>query len=133
MLQGVEATYETDLFMPIIERTQELTGHSDAERDANIVPYRVIADHIRAAVFLISDGVMPGAKGPRRHPPHRHSARRALRPRDRLRPPFPGRISPIPSSTSWASTTRTGRQAPLSIKRIITQEEERFHRTMDRG
>ena len=49
ILQGVEATYETDLFLPIIKRTQELTGHSDAERDANIVPYRVIADHIRAA------------------------------------------------------------------------------------
>ena len=33
------------------------------ERDASIVPYRVIADHIRAAVFLIGDGVLPGAKG----------------------------------------------------------------------
>ena len=63
ILQGVDANYETDLFMPIIQRTQALTGHSDAERDANIVPYRVIADHIRAAVFLISDGVYPGAKG----------------------------------------------------------------------
>ena len=62
ILQGVEANYQTDLFMPIIQRTQVLTGHSDAEREANIVPYRVIADHIRAAVFLISDGVLPGAK-----------------------------------------------------------------------
>ena len=63
ILQGVEANYETDLFTPIIKRTQALTGHSDAQRAADIVPYRVIADHIRAAVFLISDGVMPGAKG----------------------------------------------------------------------
>ena len=63
VLQSADANYETDLFMPIIQRTQELTGHSDAERDANIVPYRVIADHVRAAVFLISDGVLPGAKG----------------------------------------------------------------------
>src|SRR5690606_38921246 len=63
VLQGKAANYETDLFMPIIEKTQQLAGQSDEERDANIVPYRVIADHMRAAVFLISDGVLPGAKG----------------------------------------------------------------------
>src|SRR5690606_16383534 len=63
VIQGVKANYETDLFMPIIEAVQALTGHTDAERDANIVPYRVIADHMRAAVFLIADGVLPGAKG----------------------------------------------------------------------
>ena len=90
ILQGVEANYETDLFMPIIQRTQELTGHSDAERDANIVPYRVIADHIRAAVFLISDGVYPGAKGRSRHPAHCHPARGPFRPGDRFRPTLPG-------------------------------------------
>lgn len=63
VVNGVRSNYETDLFMPIIRKTQSLTGHTDAERDANIVPYRVIADHIRAAVFLIADGVLPGAKG----------------------------------------------------------------------
>src|SRR5690606_26573096 len=63
VLQNTHANYETDLFMPIIRRVQELTGHTDAVRDANIVPYRVIADHMRAATFLISDGVRPGATG----------------------------------------------------------------------
>src|SRR5664279_2803932 len=63
VVNGVTNNYATDLFMPIIRATQALTGQSNAERDANIVPYRVIADHVRAAVFLIADGVLPGAKG----------------------------------------------------------------------
>ena len=69
-----------------------MTGHNDAERDANIVPYRVIADHIRAAVFLISDGVYPGAKGRAAIP--RIVIRRAARfgREDRLRPALPDRM-----------------------------------------
>ena len=42
---------------------QELTGQSDEEREANFTPYRVIADHARAAAFLIADGVVPGNTG----------------------------------------------------------------------
>ncbi len=63
VLQGVTATYDSDLFVPIIRRTQELLGHSDAERDARRVSYRVIADHVRAISFLIGDGVLPANEG----------------------------------------------------------------------
>ncbi|HKP52506.1 MAG TPA: alanine--tRNA ligase [Chloroflexia bacterium] len=60
VLQGVGSTYETDLFAPIIERTRELTGHSKEEMQRQIASYRVIADHGRAATFLIGEGVLPG-------------------------------------------------------------------------
>jgi len=63
ILQDAPSNYKTDLFMPLIERLQELTGHSDAEREANLTPYRVIADHARATTFLIADGVVPGNIG----------------------------------------------------------------------
>jgi alanyl-tRNA synthetase len=70
VLQGVKATYDTDLFTPIIRRTQELLGASaraaflgDAERVARQVSYRVIADHSRAITFLIGDGVLPANEG----------------------------------------------------------------------
>ena len=63
VLQGVRSNYETDLFVPIIRRTQEMLGQSDQERDAHQVSYRVIADHIRAITFLIGDGVMPANDG----------------------------------------------------------------------
>ncbi len=132
VLQGVEANYETDLFMPIIRRTQALTKHSDAERDANIVPYRVIADHIRAAVFLISDGVLPGAKGRAAIP--RIVIRRAARFGSKIGfdRPFLGQIADTVIDIMGEHYSELVEQAD-SIKRIITLEEERFHRTMERG
>ncbi|MGC8788188.1 MAG: alanine--tRNA ligase, partial [Anaerolineae bacterium] len=63
VMQGANSNYETDLFWPIIQRTQELLGHSDARREEQIVSYRVIADHARAIAFLIADGVLPGNEG----------------------------------------------------------------------
>ena len=66
---GVKSNYETDLFMPIIRRTQELLGRDDTIAALSVrgaarrVSYRVIADHIRAITFLIGDGVMPGNEG----------------------------------------------------------------------
>ncbi len=132
VLQGVSATYETDLFTPIIQRTQALTGHSDAERDADIVPYRVIADHIRAAVFLISDGVLPGAKGRAAIP--RIVIRRAARFGSKIGfdRPFLAQIADTVIDNMGEHYGELVEQA-ASIKRIITLEEERFHRTMERG
>ncbi|HEX9116008.1 MAG TPA: alanine--tRNA ligase [Anaerolineae bacterium] len=63
VLQGVESNYDTDLFVPIIKATQTLLGHSDAEREAHRVSYRVIADHIRGVTFLVGDGVLPSNEG----------------------------------------------------------------------
>ena len=55
--------YDTDLFQPLIKRTQALLGHSDKEQAENEVAYRVIADHGRAITFMTGDGVMPGNEG----------------------------------------------------------------------
>lgn len=132
VIQGVKANYETDLFMPIIEATQRLTGATDAERDANIIPYRVIADHVRAAVFLISDGVMPGAKG--RDSVCRLVIRRAARFGAKIgfNEPFLGRVADAVFDVMGGHYTELIEQA-ANIKKIITQEEVRFRRTLDRG
>jgi alanyl-tRNA synthetase len=63
VLQGVKSNYDTDLFVPLIKRTQQLLGASDAERDKHLVSYQVIADHVRALAFLIGDGVLPLNEG----------------------------------------------------------------------
>lgn len=71
VLQGVRSNYDTDLFIPIIARTQELLKASGSDRDAaddladphKAVSYRVIADHGRAVTFLIGDGVLPANEG----------------------------------------------------------------------
>ncbi len=132
VINGVDANYETDLFMPIIRKTQELTGHGDVERDANIVPYRVIADHIRAAVFLIADGVLPGAKG--RDSVCRLVIRRAARFGAKLgfQQPFLATIADTVVEIMGGHYSELVDRAD-AIKRVITQEEERFHRTMERG
>src|SRR6202035_5689298 len=69
VLQGVVSNYETDLFTPLIKRAAELTGTSltkEIEKEAkakSAASLRVIADHSRAATFLISDGVVPSNEG----------------------------------------------------------------------
>ena len=132
IVQEVKANYDTDLFMPIIRATQALTGQSDAERDANIVPYRVIADHIRAAVFLIADGVLPGAKG--RDSVCRLVIRRAARFGTKLGfdGPFLAQIAQAAIDVMGEHYVELSERAE-AIKRTITLEEERFHRTMERG
>jgi alanyl-tRNA synthetase len=69
VLQGVISNYETDLFTPLIERAAELTDTSlrkELDKEAHTksaASLRVIADHSRAATFLISDGVIPSNEG----------------------------------------------------------------------
>jgi len=60
VLQGKLTNFETDLFMPIIQKTEHISG---LKYEDNPVPFRVIADHIRGAGFLISDGVFPSNEG----------------------------------------------------------------------
>ncbi|MEB2287603.1 MAG: alanine--tRNA ligase [Anaerolineae bacterium] len=132
VVQGVGANYETDLFMPIIRRAQELTGHSDAERDANIVPYRVIADHMRAATFLIADGVRPGATG--RDYICRMVIRRAVRFGTKLgfSGPFLAEVADAVIDTMHSAYPELD-EARETIRRTITSEEVRFRRAMDRA
>ncbi len=72
VLQGKLSNFETDLFTPLIERAEELTGKrvsaSALEKetrtaDEDAASLRIIADHARAATFLISDGVLPSNEG----------------------------------------------------------------------
>ena len=69
VLQGVISNYETDLFVPLIKRAAELTGadlQKETRKEAqakSAASLRVIADHSRAATFLISDGVLPSNEG----------------------------------------------------------------------
>ena len=69
VLQGKVSNYDTDLFVPLMKRAAELCGVSyekeiHAETGARgAASLRVIADHSRAATFLISDGVIPGNEG----------------------------------------------------------------------
>ncbi len=60
ILQGVETNYDTDLFVPIIKKIEEISGFSYKENKRN---FRIISDHIRGIVFAISDGIFPSNEG----------------------------------------------------------------------
>ena len=63
VLQGVTDTFKTDLFQPMIRKIEALSGHRYGEDDARDVSMRVIAEHARAAAFLIADDISPSNEG----------------------------------------------------------------------
>ncbi len=132
VLQHVTSNYRTDLLFPLLQITQKLTGHSDAEREANLTPYRVVADHVRTSSFLIADGVVPGNTG--RNYVCRMIIRRAAR--------FGGKIGlhePFLAKVAEGVIKIYGDAYPELKKNqqvifdTLTREEKRFHRTLETG
>ncbi len=72
VLQDVDSNYKTDLLSPMLDAVQRLTGHSNQEREANLTPYRVIADHSRAAAFLDRGRCGTRQYWAKLHSPHDH-------------------------------------------------------------
>nr|MBC7245752.1 alanine--tRNA ligase [Chloroflexota bacterium] len=132
VLQGANSNYETDLFWPIIQRTQELLGHSDAQREEQIVSYRVIADHARAIAFLIADGMLPGNEG--RNYVLRLILRRAAR-HGRLlgfTQPFMAEVLKVVIDLMGEYYSELIQRREFILE-ATTLEEERFLQTLDVG
>lgn len=132
VLQNKDSNYRTDLLYPLIEATQKLTGHSEKEIDDNFTPYRVIADHARAATFLIGDAVIPGNLG--RNYICRMIIRRAYRFGGMLglHEPFLAKVAKAVIDNYGAAYTDLKRDSDTILK-TITREEEQFQRTLDRA
>ncbi|MBF0196416.1 MAG: alanine--tRNA ligase [Planctomycetes bacterium] len=60
--QGFTSNYDTDLFMPIINKVAEITGVAYNTNETG-VSHRILADHVKASTFLISDGIFPSNEG----------------------------------------------------------------------
>ncbi len=132
VIQGVTSNYETDLFTPIIREIETLSGHSIEESDEVDISMKVVADHSRAAAFLIGDGVLPSNEG--RGYVLRRILRRAIRYGRTL-----GLTKPFLYQTAGkVSQVMKARypellEADAYIKNIIKSEEERFLGTLDAG
>ena len=63
LMQGVENLYEIDQVRPVLDLASELSGKAYGANDEDDVRLRVVADHVRSALMLISDGVSPGNDG----------------------------------------------------------------------
>ncbi|MRR32209.1 alanine--tRNA ligase, partial [bacterium] len=132
VMQGVFSNYRTDLLMPLMETVRSMTGHTIEERDANITPYRVIADHTRAGAFLIGDGVVPGNTG--RNYVCRMIIRRAARFGSKigLHEPFLARVAETLINNYGEAYPELLRNRK-AILDGLTREEERFKKTLNTG
>ena len=132
ILQGKDNNYDTDSFTPIMDRIQELLGHTDAQRQQHLIGYRVIADHGRAITFLISDGVMPGNEG--RDYVVRMILRRAARFGKMIgfEEPFLAEICRVVIAEFGAHYTDLQSNEDFIVQ-TVTADEERFQRALNTG
>lgn len=133
VLQGKLSNFDTDLFMPLIERAAELTGQKlTALSDRERASLRIIADHARAATFLISDGVLPANEG--RGYVLRKILRRGIR-HGRLL----GQSEPFMGQMVYAVRDQMQGAYPELIEsadrvvRVVEAEERQFARVLEQG
>jgi alanyl-tRNA synthetase len=136
ILQGVNNNFDTDLFAPILARIEQLSGQkyrgAMAPEDA---PFRVIADHVRAATMLIADGALPSNEG--RGYVLRRILRRAMRYGRRLSLDSPFLHSLAPTVVEGFTGVYFEPAAAPGVSRLVAQalepEEERFGKTLSEG
>ncbi|MBQ2196508.1 MAG: alanine--tRNA ligase [Prevotella sp.] len=133
MLQGKHSNYDTDIFQPIIQQEENITGLKYGEKEEVDVAMRVCADHLRAVAFSIADGQLPSnAKAG-------YVIRRILRRAVRYaytflnqREAFLYKLLPVLIEEMGDSFPELPAQRDL-IGRVMKEEEDSFLRTLDRG
>jgi alanyl-tRNA synthetase len=132
VLQGVRSNYETDLFKPIFKEMEEISRIPYGKNLKSDISIRVIADHSRAATFLINDGVLPSNEG--RGYVLRRIMRRAMRHGKILgiEEPFLHRTSGTVVDLMKEAFPEL-RESEVFVSRVIRNEEERFSETLDSG
>jgi alanyl-tRNA synthetase len=132
VVQQVPSNYDTDLFTPIHARLRELLGHDPDDFEAERFSYQVIADHSRAAAFLVGDDVLPSNEG--RGYVLRRILRRAIR-HGRLlgrREPFMAETAAVVIDT-MAEAYPHLEERRTEILGAIAREEAQFVRTLEAG
>ncbi len=128
VMQGVTNNYNTDLFQPLIKAVAKEALITDLTNTS----LRVIADHIRACAFLVSDGVHPGNEG--RSYVLRRIIRRAIRHGHKIgldRPFFYRLVKPLAVQMLQAYPQLAKKQK--SIEKVLLHEEQQFARTLTLG
>jgi alanyl-tRNA synthetase len=128
VLQGVHSNYDIDLFQDLIRAAARETNSRDLANNS----LKVIADHIRACSFLVTDGVIPGNEG--RGYVLRRIVRRAIRHGYKLgqtRPFFHRLVEDLARVMGAAYPELV--QARQRVSQVLLQEEQRFAETLDHG
>ncbi len=132
ILQDVDSNFDTDLFMPLIERASAIAGVKYKANEEHDVALKVIADHIRTVAFSVGDGVLPSNEG------RGYIIRRLLRRAVRY-----GKVLGVDRPFLWELTSTVGEvmggfypevvEKREFIEKVIRTEEERFHETLSDG
>ncbi|WP_062355601.1 alanine--tRNA ligase [Bacillus kwashiorkori] len=132
IIQEVPTNFDTDLFMPIIQATEKISGEKYREDQKKDIAFRVIADHIRTVAFAISDGALPSNEG--RGYVLRRLLRRAVRfaKTIQINRPFMYELVPTVGKIMVDYYPEVNNKSDF-IQKVIKTEEERFHETLNDG
>jgi alanyl-tRNA synthetase len=131
VIQNAGSNYDTDLFRPVIARVESMCGKK-YDKGNNGAPFRVIADHIRALVFAITDGAFPANEG--RGYVLRRLLRRAYRFGRELgfSGPFLYKLVPDVIKIMGEAFPEITQRRDYCME-VIKSEEERFAQTLEQG
>ena len=126
LIQNVDNLYEIDIYKPILEKVQEIS------RDGDIKSQRIIVDHIKAATWIIMDGVIPSSN--QQGYILRRLIRRAVRHAKKLgiEKPFTREIATVAIDQFSEIYPDLGKKRE-KILDVIEQEEEKFNNTLENG
>ncbi|MDM5199901.1 alanine--tRNA ligase [Fictibacillus enclensis] len=132
VIQDVPTNYDTDLFIPIIQQTEKLSASKYGQSKEADTAFKVIADHIRTVAFAVSDNALPSNEG--RGYILRRLIRRAIRFAKQigLDRPFMFELVPTVADIMVDYYPEVKEKVPF-IQRVIKNEEERFHETINEG
>ncbi len=132
LVQGVDSLFATDLFLPMIETAESITGHAYGRDEQTDVALRIMADHGRAMAMLVADGVLPANEG--RGYVLRRIIRRAVRRARQL-----GVDTPCGGRLVDAAVGVLGPAYPSLVEQhqlvtdVVAREEDAFLRTLATG
>jgi alanyl-tRNA synthetase len=132
ILQDVPSVFETDLFRPLVELAEELSGRRYGEDEKTTRAMRIVADHSRGTVNLIADGVVPSNE--ERGYVLRRIMRRAIQ-QGRvlgLEPPYLERFAEVAIETLADDYPHLAAERE-TVMRWVGDEEQSFGRTLERG
>ncbi|MSR32341.1 MAG: alanine--tRNA ligase [Gemmataceae bacterium] len=136
VLQGKKSNYDTDVFSPLFEKIQSLSGstpYKGSLENRVDIAYRVVADHIRALTFALTDGAAPSNEK------RGYVLRSILRRAERFGRQYLGFKKPFLHELAQTLANSMGdvfpelRSKPGAVAKVIHEEEESFLRTMEKG
>jgi len=132
VVQDVPTNFDTDLFIPIIRATEEISGVQYGNNKETDVAFKVIADHIRTVSFAVGDGALPSNEG--RGYVLRRLLRRAVRyaKQINIHRPFMFELVPVVGEIMVDFYPEVKSKTDF-IQKVIKNEEERFHETLHEG